>query len=122
MNLKEKFSKVWKNRKAIGQGVFNAYLSWNEDVKKEAQRRLEICQSNQCGYWDSTGQADELVMKGEPGCKACGCRGSLKVNCMTCNCSLLDMGKEPLWKAVLDEEQDKEYRQKEYEEQFKPKQ
>ena len=121
MELKEKISRIWKNRAQIGQGLFNAYLSWNEDVKKEAARRLEICQANTCGHWDSTGQSDKLVMKGEPGCTLCGCRGSLKVNCMQCNCSLKDHGETPLWVATMDEEQEKEYRQKEYEEQFKNK-
>lgn len=119
MELREKIQRVWKNRAQIGQGLFNMYLSMREDVKQEAARRLEICQSNKCGYWDPTGQSDKLVYKGEPGCMGCGCRGTIKANCMECNCYLKDIGETPLWEAIMDSEQEKEYRQKEYEEQFK---
>lgn len=119
MNLQEKLQKIWDNRLHIAEGAFNLYLSMNKEVKEESVRRLAICQANTCSHWDSTGTSEKLVNKGIPGCTLCGCRGDMKTSCMSCHCSLKDIGQEPLWDKVMDIEQDKEYRQKEWESQFK---
>ncbi len=117
MTLAEKIQKVWNNRSQIAEGAFNFYLSTNQEVKQEAARRLSICQ--QCEYWDPTGTSEKLVTKGYPGCTGCGCRGDIKTSCMNCNCYLKDIRQEPKWTAIMDDDQDKEYRQKEWEQQFK---
>lgn len=88
MNLREKFQKVWENRNQIAEGLYNAYISNSEEIKAEVNRRMEICKSNQCGYWDPEGKGDKIVLKGQPGCNACGCTAPAKQACMSCNCGL----------------------------------
>ena len=118
MTLREKLQKIWDNRSQIAEGAFNLYLSTNAEVKEEAARRLAICE--QCSWWDPTGTSEKLVNKGHAGCTGCGCRGDIKTSCMSCNCYLFDIeGEEAKWLAVMTDEQDKEYHQKEWEQQFK---
>jgi hypothetical protein len=121
MTLREKLQKAWDNRSQIAEGIYNTYLSLDPEIKAEAARRLEICQANTCGLWDSTGTSPKLVIQGKPGCTGCGCEGTYKVNCMKCWCSLKDIGQPPLWDAITTEEMDKEIAQKQWEEQFKNK-
>ena len=121
MNLKEKLKKAWENKTAIAEGFYNTYISHDKEIQEEADRRLAICESNVCGYWDSTGQSDKLVMKGSPGCTGCGCNGKMKVNCMACYCYLKDIGETPLWDSLITEDMDKEINTVQYRKQFEKK-
>lgn len=121
MTLKEKLWKAWSNRHEIAEGVWNTWVTCSPELEAEAQRRLRICEANTCGLWDSTGTSDKLLTKGKPGCTGCGCVGEYKVHCFHCNCTLKDLGQTPLWEAIIDEDMNKEVRQKEWEQQFKNK-
>lgn len=117
MNLREKFQKVWENRNQIAEGLYNAYISNSEEIKAEVNRRMEICKSNQCGYWDPEGKGDKIVLKGQPGCNACGCTAPAKQACMSCNCGLEAIGQTPLWTALMTTEQEQEIQKAVYEKQ-----
>jgi hypothetical protein len=108
MTWADKLAKAWQNRNQIAEGFYNLYISHRESIKEEAARRLSICESNQCGYWDATGTHENLFVKGEPGCTGCGCNGKLKTACMSCHCYLRDIGKMPLWDAVMTPEQERD--------------
>lgn len=119
MTLKEKLEKAWKNRAQIAEGFFNTVIGCNAELEQEAQRRLKICESNVCGYYD-TGQSDKLVMQGIPGCTACGCRADLKVHCFSCDCSLkthVTPPQTPLWEALWDDEVEKHLAEESYKQQ-----
>lgn len=122
MKLKEIFQRAWENKEAIAEGLYNTYVSNNHAIKEEAARRLAICQANTCGFWDSTGTHQNLVVKGQPGCTGCGCNGQYKTAAMSSHCYLKDIGKEPLWDAIMTPDQETEIqkmaRQK-YEQQIK---
>lgn len=119
MTLKEKLQKAWENRAHIAEGLWNTYISHNQEIKDEAARRLSICEANTCGYWDSTGTSDKLLVKGKPGCTGCGCTGEYKVACMSCDCTLKELGQTPLWEAIMSREQEMDIKDKEYHNQFK---
>ena len=121
MTLKEKIQKVWENRVQIADGLYHTWISCTEEQEQEAQRRLEICKQDKCGYYDATGTHQSLVMKGKPGCTACGCTIDYKVHCFSCDCSLKQKDLTPLWEAIITEEQDNKIREEAYQQQFKPK-
>lgn len=108
MSLLNKLMTAWRNRSQIAEGVYNTYIEHRAEIKEEAARRLAICESNVCGYWDATGTHEKLFVKGQPGCTGCGCNGALKTACMSCTCYLADIGKEPLWSAIMSPEMEKE--------------
>lgn len=122
MTLREKFQIAWENKSQIAEGLYNTYISSNEEIKQEASRRLGICKENACGFWDETGTNPRLMVPGKSGCILCHCEGSYKTSCMTCHCSLKDIGETPRWEALLTEDQNKELQQQIYDNQFKPKQ
>lgn len=106
MNLKEKIQKIWENKEKIAEGLFNEWLSSSKEVKEEIDRRVAICQSNECGHYDAEGIGDNVVVQGKPACGVCGCNIPTKPACMSCTCSLVDIGKNPLWGAIMTQEQE----------------
>ena len=116
MTLLEKFTRAWDNRSHIAEAIWNEYISSKPEIKAEAARRLSICKENTCGFWDASGTSDKLVMKGYPGCTACGCNGELKTNCMSCYCTLGDGGvlgsrstmERALWTEMMAVEQERQ--------------
>ena len=121
MKLGERLQKAWENRNQIIDGLYHTYITCKPELEQEAQRRLTICRANTCGMWDETGTSEKLVVKGYPGCTACGCKGDIKVHCFQCHCTLKDMGQEPLWDAVMTQEQANEINATEYRKQFENK-
>lgn len=121
MNWKEKIKLAWENKGDILEGFYNTYISHDPEIKAEAARRLSICEANTCGYWDSTGTSEKLVMKGEPGCTGCGCNGKMKTSAMNLQCYLGDIGQTPLWEAVTTQEMEKAVGDIRYNNQFKQK-
>ena len=105
MTLKEKLILAWRNKNDIVEGFYNAYISSSDEIKQEANKRLEICRSNQCGYHDPKGQSEKAVFKGRESCGGCGCDLIAKVHAMDAHCYLKDQGKEPLWDQVVTREQ-----------------
>ncbi len=120
MTLKEKLQIAWENRSKIAEGLYNTYISHDADIKTEAARRLSLCKENLCGFWDE-GTNSRLMVKGKGGCILCRCEGEYKTHCMSCHCSLKDIGEEPRWEALLTKEQDDNIKQITYDNQFKNK-
>lgn len=119
MKLKESIQKAWENRKQIVDGLYYLYLNNKSEFEQEFQNRKAICETNQCGYYDIEGKPENSVIPGKPSCKVCHCNIEVLTHCPECTCSLNKIGLNPLWEAVMTEEQSKEIRQKEWEEQFK---
>ncbi len=121
MKLLETLKLAWENRSEIAEGFYNTYLSLDKEMKQEAQRRKEICESNVCGHYDKEGKAETSAIPGEPACNICHCNTLLMVHAMEKTCSLKMLEQEPLWTAVTTNEMEKEVGQRRYEEQFKKK-
>jgi hypothetical protein len=73
---------------------------------------LEICQKNECGFYDHKGVSEKVLLKGQPACAGCGCNAKFKTHCLSCHCYLKDIGKVPLWGAVMTEEEEDNFRKK----------
>jgi hypothetical protein len=117
MNLRETFQLAWENRNQITEGLWNKYISHRQEVKGEAARRLAICKSNICGYYDPEGRPENAAIPGKPSCSICKCNDELKTNCMSCYCALRDIQKEPLWEELMTNDMEKDLQQKAWEKQ-----
>lgn len=89
-----------KNRNKIWEGLRNKIFK-QEHIELVSKERLEICRTNTCGYHDPKGESDAAVHKGHESCGACGCRLDLKTRSLSSDCGLKDLGKEPLWIALV---------------------
>jgi hypothetical protein len=98
----KKTGRIWKNRKKIIEGFYNAHLNFTdrELIDKVSNERLAICRSNQCGLYDQFGTGMHAVIKGKESCGGCGCLLKEKTSCLSCECFLSELGQEPLWKEV----------------------
>lgn len=131
MKLKEKIQAAWNNKGTIIEGFYNAYISSAKEVKEEAVRRLEICRSNQCGFYNPKGLNNETmkaVFPGKESCGGCGCDLYAKCHAMSAQCFLGDInpatGKSistPLWEAIMTHEQEIEINKIAYQKQFENK-
>ena len=111
MKIKEILQKAWENKGQISEGFYNAYLSQNKEIREEALRRLKICRTNQCGYYNPEGKNEGdmiAVFPGAESCGACGCKLYEACHSLSKTCSLIDKGQEPLWSAILTQEQEDE--------------
>lgn len=118
MELREKLRIAWENRHQIAEGFYNKYLSLDPDIRAEAARRKQICESNQCGHYDKDGKPENSILPGKPSCDICHCNIDIKVNCMQCWCALRDIQQPELWSPVITEEQEKHIAEIRYQEQF----
>jgi anaerobic ribonucleoside-triphosphate reductase len=88
-----KINTIWKNRKAILEGITNTILK-NEFVEEIAKERIEIC--NSCEF-----KGDKCLVSGTgPCCNDCGCSLSLKTRALSDSCP------KDKWKALLTEEEE----------------
>jgi len=91
-----KLNLIWKNRKAILEGVKNRVFQ-NEAVEEIAALRLSECEK--CPSYDREGT--ECIVPGTaPCCGECGCSLALKKRSLSSSCPI---GK---WEAVLTDEED----------------
>jgi len=102
---------IWKNRKKILEGIFNTWFP-NAYVERIANQRLSICKSNVCGFYDEKGISENCIIQGKPCCSGCGCNDVFKTHSLSSHCTLKDMGKTPLWEAVMSREQEDDFRNK----------
>lgn len=124
MKLKEKIQKAWENKGTIIEGFYNAYIASNKEIKEEAIRRLEICRTNNCGFYNPKGLNNEYmkaVFPGKESCGGCGCDAYAKCHAMSAHCFLKDIGKEPLWDSIMTHEQENEINKIAYQKQFENK-
>ena len=87
---------LWKKRGKILEGVRNAIFK-REDVEVIAEKRLGICRTNKCGYYDRLGESAAAVVKGVESCGSCGCKLSWKSRALSDECP------EGYWERVLTE-------------------
>jgi len=100
MNIKKLLKnliQIFKNRKAILQGLYFKFIKFDSYVEDVALARLSICEM--CPKIDYVG--DKCMVTGsQPCCAECGCSLAFKLRAMSTECPL---GK---WKAVMSEEQE----------------
>ena len=98
--------KLWKRKAQILEGYFNRHLNFwkKDDIESISQKRLAICRSNKCGFYDPDGSSEAAFLKGKESCGGCGCVLVEKTSCMSCSCYLEELNEKPLWKAVKDVE------------------
>lgn len=102
---------LWKNKWKIITGVLNTWFP-TKYVEKIAQERLRICKSNVCGYYEPVGAGEKCVMSGKGCCGGCGCNDVYKTHSLSSHCYLKDIGKTPLWDAVMSQSEELEFRNK----------
>lgn len=123
MNLRDKLQSIWDNRDKIrdnagqiAEGWYNRWISHNEEIKAEAQRRMDICKG--CEYYNKEGDKEIVVVKGQPACLLCGCNIGYLTAAMSATCSATKIGLPARWEAIMTEEQAKEVNAIEYKKQF----
>lgn len=82
------------------KGLWNKLFK-SRAVEKIAKGRLEICQSNRCGYYDPKGQYEKSVGNGgKESCGACGCLLQIKIRSLDSECGLSEIEQMPLWNKI----------------------
>lgn len=96
---------VIKHSPLILSGVWNKNFG-SKEVQTVAERRLKICRTNKCKFYDPLGQSEkakDFGYEGQECCGSCGCLLANKVNSMLATCTLKDLGGVPLWTAYKSE-------------------
>lgn len=92
-----KLIKIWSNRKAIAEGVWNNLFKKNY-VERVAAERMAICWK--CPDLDLEG-TDCEVPGTQPCCGLCGCSLKFKLRSLSSDCGNEE---NPRWRAVLSQE------------------
>jgi hypothetical protein len=103
--------KLWKNRNQILEGIKNSIFR-TEDIEHIAEERRAICEANTCGYFNPQGDSLKCFIKGQLCCAACGCNLEWKLRSLSSSCGLKEIGRKPLWDAVLDEQEETKLKEK----------
>lgn len=111
MKLKHKIKIFWKNRDKIISGIWNTWFP-NSYVENIAKERAKICESDICNMYDKDGSGEECYVQGSACCMSCGCKLSWKQRSLSSSCGLEGTGREPLWKAVMSEDEELKFRAK----------
>lgn len=105
MNLekvKSIFIKIWKNKFRIIEGIYYNHIIFHINklhwAKRLVDQRRLICSG--CKHYDQYGTSKRVIITGKPACSLCGCNIKEKTACLSCNCSLIDNGKIPLWSSI----------------------
>ena len=91
---------IWKNRAYIWQGIKNTVFK-RDSVEIIAKKRISICRSNVCGFYDEKGSSEKAYIKGKEACSGCGCNLDWKTHSLSSSCYLKSIGKEALWDSVI---------------------
>lgn len=102
---------VWKNKGKILEGIKNSIFK-QEHIEDISASRTKLCQTNECGYYDHLGETEKVVLRGHPSCAQCGCKIALKSRSLSSFCSLKDIGKTPMWEAVMTQKEEDYLREK----------
>lgn len=95
--------KIWKNRGKILEGIKNNIFK-KEHIVQIADERKVLCEA--CEHYDVEGSKCASHLAPKPCCGHCGCSIKLKTFSMSSECPV---GK---WKAVMNEEEEKELEEK----------
>lgn len=107
----KKLKAFWKNKWKIIDGIWNTWFP-NAYIDSIADKRMKICESNICGYYDKEGRGDNCFVQGSECCLACGCKLKWKQKNLASTCGLETIGKKPLWFSVMTEQEEQEFRNK----------
>jgi hypothetical protein len=99
-----KLTKIWSNRKAIFEGVWNNLFKKNY-VERIASERKAICWT--CPDYDMEGTKCE-VPGTHPCCGICGCSLKFKLRSLSSDCGNED---NPLWHSVLTQEDEDAFKE-----------
>lgn len=73
-----------------------------EHVEEIYNERLSICKK--CPHYDPEGKSDKAIFNGKESCGACGCPLASKLRSLATECGAVELGEEPRWTAVVDED------------------
>lgn len=94
---------IWKSRRSILEGMRMYYFP-KAYVEKIANKRLNICKTNICGFYDELGVQETTIVKGQTSCANCGCVLKFKTRSLSSACPLTEKGFEGYWdREILDE-------------------
>ena len=85
-----KLQEIWKKKSLIVDGIYNHFFG-SKKAKEQAKKRLKICQSNKCGFYDKEGNSEKAFIKGEPACGVCGCNIAFLTASLDSKCSLQEL-------------------------------
>lgn len=102
---------LWKNKGQIIEGITNSIFK-KEDVEEIAEQRHVICKTNSCGQYDPKGTSEKAYFPGEESCGACGCKLAWKLRSLSSSCGLTELNQEPLWTAIISEEEEDKLKEK----------
>jgi hypothetical protein len=83
------------------EGIKNNMFT-KDHVEAVYEARLEICK--ECPHFDPEGKSEKAFVPGAQSCGACGCSLKLKLRSLSSECGAVDLGEEPRWHALTDEE------------------
>jgi len=88
---------VWNDKWSILEGFWNSVTIFvSPNKRRTIKTRREVC--SVCVHCDKKGERDNAFIKGKPACGICGCNIKILTACLSCECSLNDIGEEPKWK------------------------
>lgn len=102
---------LWKQKGKIAEGIKNSVFK-QDHIEEIAAERIAICRTNVCGHYDPKGESPNAYFPGQESCGYCGCKSAWMVRSLSTNCSLIKDGKEPLWKAVVTEDEEQSIKNK----------
>lgn len=97
-----KLKKVWREKWKILEGLWYNHIVFffnkTHWAVRQVDQRRDIC--SDCPNLDLTGTGPNVVIKGHPACAICGCNIKELTACLSCSCSLTQIGQEPNWKPI----------------------
>ena len=88
--------KIWKNRKAIYEGIKNSVIR-DDFVEEVSAKRMTVC--NECSEIDLKGSKCEMPGT-QPCCGNCGCSLAFKTRALSAECPIGE------WPALMSEKEE----------------
>jgi hypothetical protein len=101
--MKGRLKKIWQHRGLILEGILNSVIV-SQEIEDVASSRESICKT--CPHYDPKGESEKVFVKGSPACSICGCNITFLTHSMHSQCSLHEIGQEPLWLPELTKEEE----------------
>ena len=97
-----KIKRIWKNRCKILEGLWYNHVVFFFNKKHWAKKVVDLrrIECYTCPYLDRDGSGEKAIVKGSPSCSICGCLIWEKTASLSSDCAMVEIGKEPRWKAV----------------------
>lgn len=95
---------MMKTLRQISEGLKNSVFK-KEHVEQIAEARMKVCE--ECPHIDLEGSTC-MVPGTQPCCGICGCKLSLKVRCLSCECPDEEFSR---WSSVMTQEKEDELKE-----------